>query len=58
MRGHQFKFSYAADPRVTFTATGIITERANGLLGPFVTTPPGSLNRSTFRMQFDTVLKF
>lgn len=58
MRGHQFKFSYAADPRVTFTATGIITERANGLLGPFAATPPGSLNRSTFRMQFDTVLKF
>jgi uncharacterized coiled-coil protein SlyX len=58
MRGHQFKFSYAADPRVTLTATGIITERPNGLLGPFAATPPGSSNRSTFRMQFDTVLKF
>jgi hypothetical protein len=58
MRGHRFAFSYAADPRVTFTATGIITERPNGLLGPFAATPPGSSNRSTFRMQFDTVLKF
>jgi uncharacterized coiled-coil protein SlyX len=58
MRAHQFKFSYAADPRVTFTATGIITQRPNGLLGPFAATPPGSLNRSTVRLQFDTVLKF
>ena len=58
MRGHQFKFSYAADPRVTLTATGIITERSHGLLGPFAATPPGSVNRSTFRLQFDTVLKF
>jgi hypothetical protein len=58
MRGHRFQFSYTADPRVTFTAIGIITERPNGLLGPFAATPPGSLNRSTFRLQFDTVLKF
>jgi len=58
MRGHRFQFSYTADPRVTFTATGIVTERPNGLLGPFAATPPGSLNRSTFRLQFDTVLKF
>ncbi|HEY6229884.1 MAG TPA: putative porin [Pyrinomonadaceae bacterium] len=58
MRGHRFQFSYTADPRVTFTAIGIVTERPNGLLGPFAPTPPGSLNRSTFRLQFDTVLKF
>jgi hypothetical protein len=58
MRGHRFAFSYAADPRVTLTATGIVTERPHGLLGPFATTPPGSSNRSTFRLQFDTVLKF
>jgi len=58
MRGHRFQFSYAADPRVTFTVTGIVTERPNGLLGPFATTPPGSLNRATKRLQFDTVLKF
>lgn len=58
MRGHRLQFAYAADPRVTFHVIGIVTERPNGLLGPFVTTPPGSLNRSTFRLQFDTVLKF
>ena len=58
MRGHRFQFSYAADPRVTFTVTGIVTERPNGLFGPFVTTPPGSSNRTTTRLQFDTVLKF
>jgi hypothetical protein len=58
MRGHQFKFSYTADPRVTFTVTGIITERSHGLLGPFSATPPGSSNRPTTRLQFDTVLKF
>ena len=70
MRGHRFQFNYAVisgerkpgekppDPRVTFTVIGIVTERPNGLLGPFAATPPGSLNRSTFRLQFDTVLKF
>ncbi len=58
MRGHRLAFSYAADPRVTFTITGIITQRPNGLLGPFATTPPGSLNPATKRLQFDTVLKF
>ncbi len=58
MRGHRLQFSYAADPRVTFTVTGIVTERPNGLLGPFAVTPPGSLNRPTTRVQFDTVLKF
>jgi hypothetical protein len=58
MRGHRFGFSYAADPRVVFTVTGIITERPTGLLGPFLTTPPGSLNRPTTRLQLDTVLRF
>jgi hypothetical protein len=58
MRGHRLQFSYAADPRVTFTVTGIVTERPDGLLGPFAVTPPGSLNRPTTRLQFDTVLKF
>jgi hypothetical protein len=58
MRGHRFQFSYTADPRVTFTVTGIVTERPNGVLGAFGTTPPGSLNRATSRVQFDTVLKF
>jgi hypothetical protein len=58
MRGHRFGFSYAANPRVVFTVTGIITERLRGLLGPFLTTPPGSLNRPTTRLQLDTVLRF
>lgn len=58
MRGHRLMFSYAVDPRVTFSVIGIVTERAHGLLGPFVTTPPGSLNRTTTRVQFDTVFKF
>jgi hypothetical protein len=58
MRGHRFQFSYTADPRVSFAVIGIVTERPNGLLGPFAPTPPGSLNRSTFRLQFDTVVKF
>ena len=58
MRGHRFGFSYTADPRVIFTITGIITERLHGLLGPFVSTPPGSLNRATTRLQFDTTLRF
>jgi hypothetical protein len=58
MRGHRFGFSYAADPRVVFSITGIITQRARGLLGPFVVTPPGSLDRDTKRLQLDTVLRF
>jgi hypothetical protein len=58
MRGHKFGFSYAADPRVVFTVSGIITERLRGLLGPFVPTPPGSLNRATTRLQLDTTLRF
>jgi hypothetical protein len=55
---HCLQFSYAADPRVTFTVTGIVTERPNGLLGPFAATPAGSSNRATTHLQFDTVLKF
>ena len=58
MRGHRFVFSYAADPRVTFSITGIVTERPNGVLGAFGTTPAGSLNRPTTRVQFDTSLRF
>ena len=58
MRAHRFVFSYAADPRVTLSVIGIRTERPNGLLGPFATTPPGSLNRATTRLQFDTALRF
>ena len=58
MRVHRLGFSYAVDPRVVFTVTGIITQRASGLLGPFVITPPGSLDRATTRLQLDTVLRF
>jgi hypothetical protein len=58
MRGHRLAFSYAADPRVLLTLTGIVTERPNGLLGAFGTTPPGSLNRPTTRLQFDTTFRF
>ncbi|HVQ39264.1 MAG TPA: putative porin [Pyrinomonadaceae bacterium] len=58
MRGHKFQFAYAADPRVTFAITGIVTERPTDLLGAFSATPPGSLNRPTKRLQFDTILKF
>ncbi|CAN5716380.1 hypothetical protein BH20ACI3_BH20ACI3_05380 [soil metagenome] len=58
IRAHRLAFAYAVDPRVTFSITGIVTQRANGLLGPFLTTPPGSLNRATTRLQFDTVFRF
>ena len=58
MRGHRFQFSYVVDPRVTFSVIGIVTQRPNGVLGPFATTPPGSLNRATTRLQFDTVIRF
>ncbi|HET6890221.1 MAG TPA: putative porin [Pyrinomonadaceae bacterium] len=58
MRIHRFSFGYAADPRVTLSLTGIITDRANGLFGPFIPTTPGSLNRATTRLQFDTVFRF
>jgi len=58
VRVHRFLFGYTLDPRVTFNVVGIVTDRLHGLLGPFAATPPGSLNRSTFRLQFDTVLKF
>ncbi len=57
MRGHRFNFSYTADPRVVFSLTGIVTDRPS-LFGPFLTTPPGSLNRPTTRLQLDTVLRF
>ena len=58
VRGHKLFFSYTVDPRVTFNITGLFNKRLNGLLGPFATTPPGSLDRSVTRLQFDTVFKF
>ncbi|HLA11581.1 MAG TPA: putative porin [Pyrinomonadaceae bacterium] len=58
MRGHRFNFAYVLDPKVVFSLTGIITERPHGLLGVFGNTPPGSLNRATTRLQFDTSFRF
>ncbi|HKO42894.1 MAG TPA: putative porin [Pyrinomonadaceae bacterium] len=58
MRVHRLNFSYTVDPRVLFTVTGIFTQRAHGLFGPFVATPLGSLDRDTKRLQLDTVLRF
>ncbi|HEX7175741.1 MAG TPA: putative porin [Pyrinomonadaceae bacterium] len=57
-RGHRFIIAYAADPRVTLSLTGLVTERPHGLLGVFGATPPGSLNRPTTRLQLDTVFRF
>ena len=58
VRVHRFILGYALDPRVQLTLTGFFTERPNGLLGPFTPTPPGSLNRTLTRLQFDTILRF
>jgi hypothetical protein len=57
-RAHRVIFNYTADPRVVFSVIGIVTERPNGLLGVFGTTPPGSLNRPTTRLQVDTTFRF
>lgn len=58
IRAHRFNAAYAADKNVTLSLTGIVTQRANGLLGAFGTTPIGSLNRATTRLQLDTIFKF
>ncbi|HKO99932.1 MAG TPA: putative porin [Pyrinomonadaceae bacterium] len=58
MRAHRLNFAYTANPRVLLVVTGIVTQRAHGLFGPFVPTPPGSLNRPTTRIQLDTILRF
>ena len=57
-RIHRFIVGYAAGPRVQVTLTGFFTRRANGLLGPFAATPPGSLDRTLTRLQLDTVFRF
>lgn len=57
-RAHRLLFNYTADPHVILSLIGIINERPNGLLGVFGTTPPGSLNRPTTRLQFDTTFRF
>lgn len=58
VRVHRVVFGYTADPRVLLTFTGNVTQRPNGLLGVFGATPPGSLNRPTTRLQFDTIFRF
>lgn len=57
-RAHRLSFSYAADPHVVLSFISIINQRPNGLLGVFGSTPPGSLNRPTVRLQFDTSFRF
>ncbi|HEX8072345.1 MAG TPA: putative porin [Pyrinomonadaceae bacterium] len=58
VRVHRLSFNYALAPRVVLTFTDLISQRPHGLLGAFGQTPPGSLNRATHRLQFDTVFRF
>ncbi|HEX8188302.1 MAG TPA: hypothetical protein VF586_08125, partial [Pyrinomonadaceae bacterium] len=58
MRVHRVFAGYALDPRVALAFTGFFTQRPTGLLGAFGQTPPGSLNRTLTRLQFDTILRF
>lgn len=57
-RIHRFIAAYALDPKVAVALTGFFTQRPTGLLGAFGQTPPGSLNRTQTRIQFDTILRF
>lgn len=58
VRAHRLIFTYTADPRVTLSLTGLVSERPHGLAGAFGTTPAGSFNRPTTRLQLDTVFRF
>jgi hypothetical protein len=57
-RVHRLIFNYTVDPRVVLSFISIINQRPNGLLGVFGSTPAGSLNRPTTRLQFDTTFRF
>jgi Putative porin len=57
-RVHRLTAAYAADPRVVVSLTAFFTQRPNGLGGVFGATPPGSLDRTQTRLQFDTLLRF
>lgn len=57
-RIQRFIVGYALDPRVAVAFTGFFTQRPTGLLGAFGQTPPGSLNRTQTRLQFDTIFRF
>jgi hypothetical protein len=58
MLSHRFVLSYTADPHVSLTLTSFFGQRPNGLLGVFGATPPGSLNGTHTRLQFDTTFRF
>src|SRR3712207_4678317 len=58
MRVHRFPVACALDPHVALTLPCFFTQRPTGLLGAFGQTPPGSLNRTQTRLQFDTLLRF
>lgn len=58
VRTHRFMIGYALDPRVAISFNGYFTQRPTGLLGAFGQTPPGSLDRTLTRLQFDTIIRF
>jgi hypothetical protein len=66
VRVHRLTFDYMAfgernrqhNRTVRLTMTAFFSQRPNGLLGVFGTTPAGSLNRPTTRLQFDTLFRF
>jgi len=58
VRVHRLTASYAADSRVVLSLIGLFTQRPNGLGGVFGATPPGSLERTQTRLQFDTTFRF
>jgi hypothetical protein len=58
IRAHRMIFTYTVDPRVVLSLTGLVSQRPHGLAGVFGTTPAGSLNRPTSRLQLDTVFRF
>lgn len=57
-RVHRFMINYTADSRVLISLIGLVNQRPNGLLGVFGTTPPGSFNGATTRLQLDTTFRF
>jgi hypothetical protein len=58
VRAHRLNVAYTVDPRVVLSLTGIFSQRANGIRGPFDITPSGSLNPYTRRLQLDTIFRF
>ena len=58
VRVQRLVLHYSVDPRVLLSFIGFVVERPNGLLGVFGQSPPGSLNRPTTRIQFETTFRF